>query len=736
MKKRIQFTSILLGCLLTAGTVLASPQAEKLTIDKLYSPDLTSKLRTPRTCWLNNGRALMLDPRIGAAERTMELYDPETKTRKPLFPLAKFINGLKPLLGDAAPTAVTWPAGMSASGDLFLYEINGDIFLLETAGCNWKRMTETVDDEVSAALSPDGRWISYIRGNDMFAVERSTMKELRLTESTRDTLLNGPMSWVYWEELYDHSAVPYAWSPDSRSIAYLQTDDSEVSISHFVNFTPDTQGTVHQRYPKAGQVNPKVRLGIADVNTGLTTWLDCGEYEYIARFNWLPDSSAMAVQIFNRQQNDLKLLFSNRTTGQSVIVLEEKQPTWINLNSALYFFTDGKRFIWMSERDGYQHLYLYGTDGTLIRQLTKGDFMVVAAGGDTCSRNNGLVAVDEKAGWVYFTSNKDALAERQLYKIRLDGSGLVRLSTEPGIHAASFSPSLRWYLDAQDSRTDPPGLVLRKADGTRAAEISPSVKDVFARYNLGTREMLTYKADDGTDVTLMMLKPRDFDPARKYPTLIYVYGGPGSQEVMNEWGGVRWDDLMAQEGYIAVSVEVRAGLNKSKALETSIYRKAYGMQSVADILAAIRRLKDFPFIDVSRLGLWGGSGGGCTTLYTMTHCDAFKAGISLYPVSDWHYYDTIYTERYQDTPQRNPEGYKETSSVLAAKDLKGRLFIAYGTYDDNVHPQNAEAFIHQLIANGADFEMMTYPWQKHGIGARADQRHLRNRMLDFWKKNL
>lgn len=737
--KKMTWLSFFTACLLLAGIATASPQAERLTVEKLYFPDLSTNLGTPGTFWLESGQVLLYDVRIDAAKRTIELFDPKTEVRKPAFAPEPFIEGLKTFLGKDAPGTVFWPSGISSSGNVFLYEIKGEVFCWDVVKTEWRRLTATEDEETSAALSPDGLWVSFIRGQDLYAVERNSGKEIRLTHGGGETLLNGPLSWVYWEEIYEHTNVPYAWSPDSRSIAYLQTDDSDVSLSTYVNFEPATQGVVRQRYPKAGQVNPKVRLGIVELSSARTTWVDvltAATYEYIARFNWLPDSRSLAVQTLNREQNRLQLFFADRSTGKSRLILEERQPAWINLNNALHFFKDGRRFLWLSEQDGYQHLYLYATDGTLIRQITKGEFMVVSAEGDTCNRNKGLVGVDEKGGWVYFTSNKDALPERHLYRIKLDGSGLKRLSLEEGIHSTSFSPSMRYYLDNHQSSSRPPELTLHTSEGRFVTTITPSVTDVFRRHGLGTKEFLTYRTEDGIDITLKVMKPIDFVPSRKYPTLIYIYGGPGSQEVMNEWPRTLWDDLMVQEGYIAVSVEVRAGLNKSKALETSVYRQAYGMQNVKDILAAVRWLRKLPYIDASRLGIWGGSGGGCTTLYTMTHCDAFKAGISLYPVSDWHFYDTIYTERYQNTPQGNPEGYAETSSVLAAKNLKGKLLIVHGTYDDNVHPQNTEAFIHELIAAGMPFEMMIYPWQKHGIGARPDQIHLRTLMLEFWKRNL
>jgi len=726
----------LILCLLLAGLAGFASPADRLSVEKVYSPELTAGLAAPQTLWLANDFVLLFDVRTDPSRRILELFDPSTNTRRPAFAPGPFLEGLRSRLGPAAPEAESWPLDISPSGDLLLYEFGGDIYCWEAERENWRRLTDTNEEETSSALSPDGLWVAFVRGADLYAVERATGKEVRLTRGGSETLRNGPLSWVYWEEIYEHARVPYAWSPDSRSIAYLQTDEHEVSVSTFVDFRPATQAVVRQRYPKAGQVNPKVRLGVVDLASARTVWVDCGSDEYIARFMWRPGGGSLAVQTLNRQQNRLRLFFADRSTGESRRILEETQPAWINLNNALHFFEDGRRFLWMSERDGHQHLYLYDVEGKLVRQLTKGNFMVVSAGGDTCNRNKGFVGVDEKGGWVYFSSNKDALPERHLFRVRLDGSGMTRLSREPGVHTTSLSPSGRWYLDSHSSSSVPPGLTLHAVAGELQATIARPVEEVFTRYGLGAREFLTYLADDGAEATLKLMKPAGFDPARRYPTLVYVYGGPGAQETMNDWPRVLWDDLMVQEGYLAVSVEVRAGLNKSKALETSGYRRAYGPLNVADILAAVRRLKEFPFVDPDRIGLWGGSGGGCTTLFTMTHCDAFKAAIALYPVSDWHFYDTIYTERYLDTPQTNPGGYAETSSVLAAGNLKGRLLIVHGTYDDNVHPQNTEAFIHALIAADKPYEMMIYPWQKHGIRGEAEEIHLGKLMIEFWRRNL
>jgi dipeptidyl-peptidase-4 len=507
-------------------------------------------------------------------------------------------------------------------------------------------------------------------------------------------------------------------------------------MSTFVHFKPATQEVVCQRYPKAGQANPRVRLGIVEVSSQKTTWIDCGEYEYLDRFKWLPESKKIAVQTLNRRQSELKLFIADRKSGRFRKILTETQPAWINLNDSPYFLGDGKRFIWLSERDGYQHLYLYSMDGQLIRQLTKGDFMVLHSEKDLVSGNGGLEGIDEQ-GWVYFTSNKHALKERHLYRIRLDGSGLERLTQESGVHVVSFSPKGRYFLDAFSDSSTSPSLSLHRADGEKLGDLVPSAGDLLQGLDIPFPEYQAFPVDDGLHLPAMMTKPLDFSPSKKYPAIIYVYGGPGSQQVIDRWRDRwLWHSLLAQEGFLVFVFEVRTGMGKSKALETSVYGRAYGMQNVKDILAGVRWLQSMPFVDQERLGIWGASGGGCTTLYTMTHCDVFKTGIAKAPVSDWHFYDTIYTERYQGTPQDNPEGYRETSSVLAASNLKGKLLVIHGTYDDNVHPQNTYAFINQLIEHNMPFELMIYPWRKHGFRDKAANVHYYTLMLDFWRKNL
>ena len=721
--------------------VLAAPShafeegRQGLTLDWIFEGNAQAKLGIPSYIWLNDERALLLDARLPEQERTLELFDPKTGLRRPALDQAKVLEQFKALLGERAPSSLSWPTAVDLNGAAFVYLTEGDLFSVEAADSSVRRLTRTPDAETSVALSPDGKWVSFIRRNDLYAVERGTGREIRLTEGATETLLNGPFSWVYWEELYNHASVPYQWSPDSMAIAYLQSDDSAVPLSAYVNYGPLTPEVVYQRYPKPGQANPKVRLGVVEIASSKTTWMDCGEYEYLARFNWLRNGREIAVQTLNRRQSDLRLLFADRVTGRSREILTEHQSTWINLNYSLHFLEDGKRFIWASERDGYQHLYLYETSGRLLNRLTSGEFMVVS--GALVARNNGLAGVDERSGWVYFISNKVALRERHLFRVRLDGTKMEQLTRGEGVHFARFSPGMKYFFEDSSSSSEPPSLHLCRADGRRIVTVAESAKSALEGLDLTRPEFLTFRTEDGIELPAMMTRPPRFDPAKKYPVIVNVYGGPAAQNVVDSWSqDLLWNAFLAQQGYVVCVLEVRAGMSSSKALETSVYGKAYGMENVRDILAGVAGLKSLPYVDPERLGLWGWSGGGCTTLYTMTHSDVFKAAIAVAPVSDWRFYDSIYTERFQGTPAENPSGYEETSSVKAASNLKGRLLIVHGTYDDNVLPQNTYAFIDKLIEGRIPFDLMIYPWRKHGISDPPATLDLYGRMLRFWDQNL
>jgi dipeptidyl-peptidase-4 len=506
----------------------------------------------------------------------------------------------------------------------------------------------------------------------------------------------------------------------------------------FSDFKPAVPRVITQRYPKAGGTNPSVRLGIVEVGSGATVWMDpeAAPYEYVVAVEWSPDSRRMAVQTESRLQTRLDLYFVDRASGKPSRVLTETDAGWVNTHE-LEFVEGGKGFLWSSERDGYTHLYRYRADGTLLNPLTKGQWSVRGPGGFTMAPLGAIVAVDETRGLVYFTALEKSPVERHLYRVRLDGSGMERLSREDGVHRPRFSPDSRFYVDAHSAHATLPSLSLRDADGGLKAELAPPRTDLLAGLDLQYPELLTVPAEGGTPLQACILKPKGFDPARRHPVILRVYGGPGAPTVLDRWDVNLWfNQLLLKEGYVVASIDNRSATASSRSHETSVARRLWSDGELADLTAGVRWLKAQPWVDPARVGVWGWSGGGMFTLVALTRSKEFKAGIAVAPGTDWRYYDTKFTEAYMKPPAENPDGYEHTSLVSRAKDLRGRLLLVFGTYDDNVHPQNSWAFVDELVKAGIPFDLMAYPMRKHEIDDRPARIHLFKKMLEFWKERL
>ena len=420
-----------------------------------------------------------------------------------------------------------------------------------------------------------------------------------------------------------------------------------------------------------------------------------------------------------RLQTELTLYFADRKTGKTTRVLTETDPGWVNMADDLYFFNDGQHFLWPSERDGYMHLYRYRMDGTLENQVTKGQWSLASAGGIAFWVRQAIVGVDEKNGWIYFTALEQSSIERQLYRVRPDGSGFMRISKEPGTHRVSMSPDARYFLDRFSDVRTLPSLRLHASDGSVKQTVAAARPQLLAPYDVQFPELLTIPADDGFPMPAEVLKPKNFSPNRKFPVVMFIYGGASAPQVINAWqGDTLWNQMLLEAGYVVVKVDNRSATGISKKLENTVV-KHLGEAETPDLVAAARWLKKQSWVDPARVGVWGWSYGGYMTLNLMTRSKEFKAGISVAPLVDWRYYDTKWTEGAMRTPQENPKGYESTSLIPLAKQLNGRLLIVFGTYDDNVHPYNEFAFIDALIAAGKKFDMMAYPMRKHGISDEA-----------------
>ncbi len=744
MNHRCRTTSIVIACVLLLLVGMAPPaagqQQEKITVEWIYSDSSAGLTALPRFTWLDDNTALLYDPRKPEEVRTFERLDPKTGRRTPVLDMRKALQSLEKLLGEEkTPDLLPWPVALDRRGRKAAYLFQGDIYLLDLKKAQFSRVTDTGEGEKAIRFSPDGRRLAYVRANDLYEYDIDKSAERRLTRDGSDTILNGTLTWLYWEEIFDRRDIGYWWSEDSKAIAFLRTDQSPVSVMRFVDFEPYVPRVLTQRYPKAGTDNPIVRVGIVEVETGKTTWVDLNDhpYEYLARVKWLPDSRRLSVETLNRPQTELDLYFADRFTGKVTPVLQETDKAWVNIHDDLYFLKDGAHFIWASERDGYAHLYRYTMDGKLVNKITRGDWAIRSAGGGVYWLRQAVVGIDEEQGWIYFTALKKSSVERHLYRIHFDGSGLERLSKEEGFHSISASPNARYYLDRFSNIRTPPSLSLYRSDGTLQRVLAPARTELVAKYDMQLPDLFTIPAGDGFPLPAQLLKPRDFDPHKKYPLILYVYGGPSAPAVQDQWStSIYFDQILLRKGYLVGRVDNRSATAISKKLENLILGQMSGPVELKDLLAAVRWWKSQPYVDPDRVGIWGWSGGGSFTLNAMTHSKEFKAGIAVAAVTDWHFYDTKWAEFAMKRPQDNPEGYEKTSLVKAAGNLHGRLLLVHGTGDDNVHPQNAWAFINELIKADKRFELMMYPMRKHHIGDRPARIHLFHTMLEFWQRNL
>ena len=717
----------------------ATAQDERLSLEWVFSEEGKTAASLPDHAWLDSGLLMLYDKRVPKAERTIESYNPANGRRRTLVNAKQVIEAFTAQFEPEEPIEeLGWPASFHPTGRWAVYENSDDIVLLDLRSSEVIPVAVSDAEEKSARFSPDGRWLAFVRDNDLYVWDLKEQTDKRLTTGGSETLLNGTVSWVYWEELLGRVDQGYFWSPDSASIAYLQTDDSGVGLMHYVDFEPSLPKLIRQRHPKPGEANPRVRAGVVNLEDARTTWVDLGSYpyEYLARIKWLPDSERLAVQTLNRPQTALDLYIADASSGTARHVMRETNEGWVNVHDDLYFLDNGN-FVWLSERDGFAHLYQFAANGELVNQITKGEWALRPSGG-AAGMEQSVAFIGDDQQHIYFTSLEKASTERHLYRINIDGSGMQRMTTEDGSHRIWFRPDGEYYLDASSAIDRPPALNLHRPDGARQATITASADNIPRRFDLQSWEMFTVAARDGFSMPAMMLKPRFFDEEKSYPAIVYVYGGPSAPTVVNAWGGSArsmYHQLLADQDVVVFYVDNRSAAGKSKTDANTIVRQLYGPVEFNDLLDGIEWLKSQPYIDNDRVGIWGWSGGGAMTLQAMTSSEEFAAGVAVAPVSDWHYYDTIYTERYMKRPQDNEDGYEATSHAKRAADIHGRLLLVHGTYDDNVHPQNSWSFADAMIEAGITLDMMIYPMRKHGIADDAAQLHVYKTMLEFWQRN-
>ena len=613
------------------------------------------------------------------------------------------------------------------AGDLFLYDLKAP------RGTDpARRLTSTEAAETDARFSPQGRYVSFVRGQNLFIIEVASGRETAVTREGGGLVSFGMAEFIAQEEMDRDTG--YWWSPDERMIALARVDESPVDELERFEIYAESVRVVRQRYPAAGRPNARVDLWVATLaapraatGTGSAAAPTLRELPaaaagegYLARVAWFPDSRALAVQRQTRDQKRLQLLKVDAATGAAKRLLEEQSDTWVELHDELTFLAKQPAFIWASYRSGHKHLYLYDLEGRLLRPLTAGEWMVV---GD--SRERAVEGVDEARGLVYFTANRDTPIERHLYSAPLDGSGGIRRLTEgAGWHSVAMAADGERWLDTFSTPDTPPSLTLRHTTGKRPTVLVANTLDSrhpYAPYLAAHRspEFGTLRAADGQVMHWTMLKPTGFDPSKRYPVIVEVYGGPGVQRVQRAWGGY-YRQYLAQQGFVVFMLDNRGSGNRGRAFETALHRRM-GSIEIEDQVKGVDHLRSLPFVDPARIGVWGWSYGGYMALMAMVRApDHFAAGVSGAPVTDWRLYDTHYTERYMGVPEAgspdsNPEGYRDGNVMTHAAALKGPLLVMHGMADDNVLFTHSTALFKRLQDLGKPFEVMPYPGSKHAL---------------------
>lgn len=585
--------------------------------------------------------------------------------------------------------------------------------------------------QMFATFSPVGNKVAFVRDNNLFIKDLAIGKETQVTSDGKvNEIKNGWADWVYEEEF--SKANYFEWNADGTKLAYVRFDESRVKEYAFDtynnNLYPDK---VSLKYPKAGEENSILSVFIFDVAATKTTKVDIGTETdiYIPRIEWTTDKNVLSLQRMNRLQNKVELLYANASDGSTKTILSEEAKTYIDITDDLRFLPGNKGFIWSSEKDNYNHLYYYDNTGKLINQITKGNWDVISFEG-----------YDEKLNTLYYTSTENGQINRDIYSIKLDGTVKKRLSPQDGTTSAEFSTGLKFYVSTYSNANTPPVYELHSADGklVKVLENNAGLKAKMGEYALSKKEFFTFKNTEGVELNGWMMKPKDFDASKKYPVYMFAYNGPGSNECNNAWETFDfwWHSLLNQEGYMVVCVDGRGTLGRGREFKHCTYLQL-GKLETLDQIDAAKYVGTLPYVDKSRIGFQGWSYGGyMASLLISKGADYFKAAIAVAPVTNWKFYDNIYTERFLRKPADNKSGYEDNSPVNYTKLIKGKFLLVHGSGDDNVHYQNSMELANALVKNNIPFDFMTYPNKNHGIYGGYTRAHLYTKMLKFVKENL
>lgn len=613
---------------------------------------------------------------------------------------------------------------MNPERSAVLINYENDLYYCTLDGKQAVRLTSSPGEEKLSSFDPGGKFVAFVRDKNLYVIDIATQTERALTTCGGGIISNGETDWVYFEEVYGRRWRAFWWSPDSSAIAFMQFDDRPVNAFTVVNNTKKRQEVEETPYPRAGEPNPKVRVGVVSVAGGPVRWIELDNYlegtYLITGVGWIPDSKKVFFFVQDRAQTWLDFYTASKHGGELNRLFRETTDAWVDVPDSPKFLSDGS-FLWFSQRTGWKNLYLYDKGGKLKHVVTKGEW--------EARRLNHL---DEKNGWIYFTGTRDSHISENLYRVKLSGSKIRRLTKPRGNHRVNVSPNGKYFIDTWSNSSTPTKVVLYGINRRKIRMLDTNPVYKREEYRFGRYEQFQIETRDGFLLEASLVKPPDFDMTKKYPVWFMTYGGPHSPTIRNAWSRrMARDHMLAQMGILVFRCDPRSASGKGACSAWTVY-KQLGVLELKDIEEAIEWLKNKPYVDGDRIGMSGHSYGGFMTAYALTHSELFAGGIAGAPVTDWHLYDSIYTERYMDIPQNNLEGYEKTSVIKAAKNIHGKLLIVHGAIDDNVHIENTLKFIHALQQTDKEFETMIYPKSRHGIGGM----HYNRLVVNFIKNVL
>ena len=714
---------------LFVATLFSATAQQKITVEEIYRGEFRAKGMDALQSMKNTNQYTVLNTDRTSRSQQIDLYDFATLKKvatlldtKSHTDLADGIDSYT-FSNDEKQILIA-----NNTSPIFRHSFTATYYLYNLAT---KELTKVLENVQEPTFSPDGTKIGYAKENDLFIYDIASKAITQVTtDGKKNEIINGITDWVYEEEFAFVRA--FDWSSDSKKLAFIRFDESKVPQFSMDMYQKDLYPTSQTfKYPKAGEKNAVVSLHLFDVTSKVAKTVNLSNYNdfYIARLKWTNDANIVSAQILNRHQDNLDLIFVDATTAVAKVVLNEKDKAYVDVTDNLTFLKDNS-FIWTSEKDGFNHIYLYDKTGKLKNQVTKGKWEVTSYYG-----------FDEKTKTVFYQSVENGSTVRDVYKISLDGKKKVKLSSQTGTNSATFSPDFSLFINSYSSVSVPTTYTLNNAkDGKQVQEIvnNNALADKLKKYSLPTKEFFELTTEKGHKLNAWMIKPKDFDSTKKYPVFMYQYSGPGSQEVANNWLDTNdmWFMMLSQQGYIIACVDGRGTGYKGAAFKKCT-QKELGKYEVEDQIDAAKVIGNYSYVDKTRIGIFGWSYGG----FMSSNClfkgaDVFKMAIAVAPVTNWRFYDSIYTERYMTTPQENASGYDDNSPINHVSKLKGNFLLIHGTADDNVHVQNSMQMIEALVQANKQFDWAIYPDKNHGIYGGKTRIQLYNKMTNYIKEKL